>query len=67
MPEGSSWSADKRLADYELVDQDMSNVIASQAAMASLRDRPLLLSRYQEASIAYFHQLLYDTWLGGSA
>jgi hypothetical protein len=25
------------------------------------------LSRYQEASIAYFHQLLYDTWLGGSA
>jgi phenylpropionate dioxygenase-like ring-hydroxylating dioxygenase large terminal subunit len=67
LPEGSPWSADKRLADYELVDQDMSNVIASQAALASLRDRPLLLSRYQEASIAYFHQLLYDTWLGGSA
>ncbi len=67
MPEGSQWSADKRLADYELVDQDMSNVIAAQAAMASLKDRPLLLSRYQEASISYFHHLLYDKWLGGRA
>ena len=65
LPDGTQWSSDQRLADYELVDQDMSNVIASQAAMASLRDRPLLLSRYQEASIAYFHQLLYDKWLGG--
>ena len=67
MPDGAPWSSDKRLADYELVDQDMSNVVASQAAMASLQDRPLLLSRYQEASIAYFHHLLYDNWLGDRA
>jgi phenylpropionate dioxygenase-like ring-hydroxylating dioxygenase large terminal subunit len=67
MPEGTPWSSDERLADYELTDQDMSNVVASQAAMASLKDRPLLLSRYQEASIAYFHKLLYERWLGGTA
>ncbi|OBJ46448.1 hypothetical protein A5630_11575 [Mycolicibacterium mucogenicum] len=67
LPEGAQWSSDKRLADYELVDQDMSNVYASQAAMASLKDRPLLLSRYQESSISYFHHLLYGKWLGGNA
>jgi hypothetical protein len=43
----------------------MTNILASQEAMARLRDRPLTLSRYQEASIAYFHRLLYDRWLEG--
>jgi phenylpropionate dioxygenase-like ring-hydroxylating dioxygenase large terminal subunit len=61
---GTDFSGDKRFADYELVDQDMSNVLASQQAMARLRDRPLTLSRYQEASVAYFHKLLYEDWLG---
>lgn len=61
------FSSDKRFADYELVDQDMSNVRASQQAIGRLRDRPLLLSRYQEASIAYFHKLLYHDWLEDTA
>jgi phenylpropionate dioxygenase-like ring-hydroxylating dioxygenase large terminal subunit len=62
--EDKPFSSDKRFADYELVDQDMGNVQASQQAMSRLRDRPLTLSRYQEASIAYFHKLLYNDWLG---
>ena len=61
--EEKEFSSDKRFADYELVDQDMANVRASQKALGRLRDRPLTLSRYQEASVAYFHGLLYGDWL----
>lgn len=67
IPEGLLWSSDERLADYELVDQDMSNIGTTQKGLASLPDRPLMLSGYQEASIAYFHKLLYQHWLGGKA
>ncbi|EHB59136.1 Rieske (2Fe-2S) iron-sulfur domain protein [Mycolicibacterium rhodesiae JS60] len=67
IPEGQGWSSDERLADYALLDQDMSNIPAVQAGLAALKDRPLVLSGYQEAPIAYFHKLLYGHWLGGRA
>lgn len=53
------------LPGYGLLDQDLSNMPTSHAGMPNLIDRPLILGKYQEATIAYFHHLLYDRWLAG--
>jgi phenylpropionate dioxygenase-like ring-hydroxylating dioxygenase large terminal subunit len=67
VPEGESWSDQPGLADYELVDQDMTNMLAVQAGIENAPDIPVLLSDYQESAIAHFHHVLYDVWLGSSA
>jgi hypothetical protein len=64
VPDGQTWSEQPGLSDYELVDQDMANMIAVQQGIENAPDVPVLLSDYQESAIAHFHHLLYDRWLG---
>ena len=63
LAEDENWSDQPGLSDYELVDQDMSNMLGCQIGLRNLPDRPLQLSGYQEAAISHFHHLLYDKWL----
>jgi phenylpropionate dioxygenase-like ring-hydroxylating dioxygenase large terminal subunit len=63
LSEDQTWSEQPGLSDYELVDQDMGNMIGCQRGLRNLPDEPLHLSGYQEAAIAHFHHLLYDRWL----
>jgi hypothetical protein len=65
VPDGQSWSEQPGLSDYELVDQDMGNMIAVQQGIENAPDVPVLLSDYQESAIAHFHHLLYSQWLDG--
>jgi hypothetical protein len=65
IPDGQTWSEQPGLSDYELVDQDMGNMIAVQQGIENAPDIPLLLSDYQEAAISHFHHLLYVRWLDG--
>ncbi|HEY1968665.1 MAG TPA: aromatic ring-hydroxylating dioxygenase subunit alpha [Pseudonocardia sp.] len=65
VPDGQTWSEQPGLADYELVDQDMANMIAVQRGIENAPDIPVLLSDYQESAIAHFHHLLYQRWLDG--
>jgi nitrite reductase/ring-hydroxylating ferredoxin subunit len=61
--EDDTFTGQDDLPGYGLLDQDLSNMPASHAGMPNLLDRPLILGKYQEATIAYFHHLLYDRWL----
>lgn len=63
VPADQTWSEQPGLADYELVDQDMANMIAVQEGIENAPDIPVLLSDYQESAIAHFHHLLYEKWL----
>jgi phenylpropionate dioxygenase-like ring-hydroxylating dioxygenase large terminal subunit len=63
VPQDQTWSEQPGLSDYELVDQDMANMIAVQEGIENAPDVPLLLSDYQEAAISHFHHLLYERWL----
>jgi phenylpropionate dioxygenase-like ring-hydroxylating dioxygenase large terminal subunit len=61
--EDQAWSEQPGLSDYELVDQDMSNMTGCQSGLRNLPDQPVQLSGYQEAAISHFHHLLYGKWL----
>jgi len=65
LAEDETFTGQDDLPGFGLLDQDLSNMPTSHAGMSNLQDRPLILGRYQEATIAYFHTLLYDGWLAG--
>jgi hypothetical protein len=66
LAEDTNWSDHPGLSDYELVDQDMANMIGCQSGLRNIPEQPIQLSGYQEAAISHFHHLLYDVWLKDS-
>jgi phenylpropionate dioxygenase-like ring-hydroxylating dioxygenase large terminal subunit len=61
--EDETFTQDAGLPAYGLLDQDLSNFATTHDGVANLPDRPLILGKYQECIIAYFHHLIYDRWL----
>jgi phenylpropionate dioxygenase-like ring-hydroxylating dioxygenase large terminal subunit len=66
VPADESWSDQPGLADYELVDQDMANMLGVQDGIGNAPQIPLLLSDYQESAVAYFEQKIFAEWLQDS-
>jgi phenylpropionate dioxygenase-like ring-hydroxylating dioxygenase large terminal subunit len=64
LDESETFTSDAGIPQYGLLDQDLSNFDTTHDGVANLPDRPLILAKYQECVIAYFHHLIYDRWLG---
>ncbi len=62
--EDDTFTGHDDLPGYGLLDQDLSNLPMSHRGIQNL-SRPLILGKYQESVIAYFHDLIYNDWLAG--
>jgi phenylpropionate dioxygenase-like ring-hydroxylating dioxygenase large terminal subunit len=62
--EDETFTGQDDLPGYGLLDQDLSNLPTSHTGLRNLK-RPLILGKYQESVIAYFHELIYNDWLAG--